>query len=117
MHLNLFKNNTVKHKTNQLFQNLQNIIITVSTNADLELSLSTYKNQTLELSTFLKLHSAVSCDTAIDCVVIDSLENAFRFTLIYIIQSSLGNNNYYLITKTNNIYPVISLQSVYPAFN
>jgi NADH:ubiquinone oxidoreductase subunit C len=81
------------------------------------LSLVGYRQNLLELSTFLKLHSAVQCDTALDCNVIDCIDTEYRFTAIYTLQSHVGNVSYQLITKTNAVFPLVSLQSIYPAFN
>jgi hypothetical protein len=60
----LLNNDTYRILT--YLKTLQNIITTVNANADLKLSMSPYKNQTLELSTFLKPYSAVSRNTAVD---------------------------------------------------
>lgn len=76
-----------------------------------------YRQHTHELANFLKLHSSFVVDMAIDCLAVDSLESKYRFTVSYMLQSSQGNFNYSIITKTNEIFALISLQSVFPAFN
>jgi len=81
------------------------------------LSLVGYRENLLELATFMKLHSALQCDTALDCTVVDSVDAEYRFTAVYTLQSHLGNISYQLITKTNMLFPLVSLQSIYPAFN
>lgn len=81
------------------------------------LTFISYRQHSVELATFLKLHSSCLVDTAIDCVAIDSLNSKYRFTITYMLHSSLGNIAYNIITKTNDIFPLISLQSIYPAFN
>ena len=81
------------------------------------LTFVTYRQHMLDLATFLKLHSSIACDNAIDCFATDSIDSAYRFTITYLIQSSLANTSYSLITKTNDILPLISIQSIYPAYN
>jgi len=108
--------NSDKNVISCLFNPLQSLLVNTYSKND-EIVISSYKYYLLELATFLKLHSAAVCDLAVDCVVVDAPENEYRFTITYIIQSTLGNKNYYLITKTDNNFPIFSLQGVYPAFN
>lgn len=76
-----------------------------------------YRQHAQELATFLKLHSACSVDTAVDCFATDSLESKFRFTITYALQSSQGNSSYSIITRTTETLALMSLQAVFPAFN
>jgi NADH:ubiquinone oxidoreductase subunit C len=54
---------------------------------------------------------------AIDVFAIDCIENEYRFTIIYNIQSYLSNSSIKIVTKTSNNLPLISLQNLYAAFN
>ncbi len=81
------------------------------------INLVSYRQHSLELATFMKLYISLACDTAIDCVIIDSLDSEYRFTLIYLIQSTAGNVGYNIVTKTDDLFPAVSLQGIYPALN
>jgi hypothetical protein len=76
-----------------------------------------YRQHTVELALFLKHHSALLADIALDCYVVDKLDSTWRFTVTYALNSSVGNFNFNIITKTTPILAVVSLQSVFPAFN
>lgn len=76
-----------------------------------------YRNTTSELATFLKLHSTFLVTNAIDCYAVDSLTASYRFTVTYQLQSITGNTSITLITKTNDIFPLNSLQNIFSAFN
>jgi NADH:ubiquinone oxidoreductase subunit C len=84
---------------------------------DATLHFTTYRNSTLELATYLKLSPLFKADNPVDCHVVDRIEDEFRFTVIYNIQSFKGNVRFQIVTKTNDLLPLMSLQSVYPAFN
>src|ERR1700722_12150856 len=71
----------------------------------------------LKIASFFKLDSVYTCNIAVDIFIIDSLENNSRFTVIYNLNSSIGNFSMQLITKSNDMLSVISLQSIYPGFN
>lgn len=81
------------------------------------LNIVAYRNCILEVATFFKLSSIYSCDSAVDALVIDTIENEYRFTVIYNIQSSSLNYGLRLITKTKDGLALSSLQNLYPAFN
>ena len=76
-----------------------------------------YRQTTLELATYLKLSSLFKANSPIDSHVVDRIEDKFRFTVIYNLQSFQGNTRMQIVTKTNDLLPLISLQGVYPAFN
>jgi NADH:ubiquinone oxidoreductase subunit C len=81
------------------------------------ISITSYRNCLLETMTFFKLSSVYNCDSAIDALAIDSIENEYRFTIIYNIQSSSLNYSLRLITKTKDGLALLSVQNIYPAFN
>lgn len=76
-----------------------------------------YRQTALELATYLKLSSLFKANSPIDSHVVDRIEDKFRFTVIYNLQSFQGNTRMQIVTKTNDLLPLISLQGVYPAFN
>lgn len=84
---------------------------------DTTLSLISYRETTLETATYLKLSSIFKIHSPIDCHVVDRVEDKFRFTLIYNLQSFNNNSRIQLITKTNDLLPLVSLQGIFPAFN
>ncbi len=96
---------------------LNGLIISSHISSDRCITLAAYRQATLELATYLKLSSIFKANSPIDCHVVDRIEDKFRFTVIYNIQSFNSNTRMQLITKTNDVLPLISLQSVYPAFN
>jgi NADH:ubiquinone oxidoreductase subunit C len=81
------------------------------------LNIAVYRTSFFENATFFKLSSIYNCDIAVDALAIDSIENEYRFTVIYNIQSSLFNFGLRLSTKTKDGLAMISLQTIYPAFN
>jgi NADH:ubiquinone oxidoreductase subunit C len=76
-----------------------------------------YRQSTIELATYLKLSSLFKFNNPIDCHVTDKIDDKFRFTVVYNIQSFNGNSRAQVVTKTNDLLPLISLQGIYPAFN
>jgi hypothetical protein len=96
---------------------IQGLLVTGCKNSDETLHFTAYRQTTLELATYLKLSGLFKINTPIDCHVVDRIEDKYRFTVIYNMQSGPGNVRVQLITKTNDVLPLISLQSVYPAFN
>jgi NADH:ubiquinone oxidoreductase subunit C len=79
--------------------------------------LSVYRQTTIEVATYFKLSSIFNMDSAVDAFVIDDIQNKFRFTLIYIIQSSTANTVLQIVTKLTDSSLACSVQSVFPAFN
>ena len=88
-----------------------------SSEENCHISLATFRQNTLEISTYFKLSSVWVIDNAVDAFVIDRLENEFRFTVVYQLQSTIFNYSLRLITKSKDGFALISLQSVFPAFN
>ena len=81
------------------------------------INVTSYRNCMLETATFFKLSSIYNCDIAIDTLAIDNIKNEYRFTVIYILQSSLFNYSLWITTKTKDGLALLSLQNIYPAFN
>ena len=81
------------------------------------ISVVSYRQHCTELALFFKLHSGFVADTGVDCYAVDNVANQYRFTVSYIFQSSVANYSFTLLTKTTEVLPLISLQSVFPAFN
>jgi NADH:ubiquinone oxidoreductase subunit C len=77
----------------------------------------TPRQSTIELATYLKLSSLFKFNNPIDCHAIDKIDDKFRFTIIYNIQSFNSNSRAQIVTKTNDLLPLISLQGIYSAFN
>jgi len=77
----------------------------------------TYRQSSLQLATYLKLSSVFKANSPIDCHVVDKVDDKFRFTIIYNVQSFNSNTRVQLVCKTNDILPLVSLQGIYPAFN
>lgn len=96
---------------------LYGLIVSSHISNDHVVTFGTYRQATLELATYLKLSSIFKANSPIDCYVVDRIEDKFRFTAIYSIQSFNNNIRLQIISKTNDVLPLISLQSVYPAFN
>jgi len=86
-------------------------------NNDTSLTVISYRQTTLELGTYLKLSSVFKINSPIDCHVIDRVEDKFRFTVVYNLQSFNNNTRLQIVTKTNDLLPLVSLQSIFPAFN
>ena len=81
------------------------------------ITFTAYRQAALELATYLKLSSIFKANSPIDCHVVDRIEDKFRFTVIYNVQSFNNNARMQIVTKTNDVLPMMSLQGVYPAFN
>ena len=96
---------------------LSGLLVTGCRNSDETIHFMAYRQTTLELATYLKLSGLFKANNPIDCHVVDRIEDKYRFTVIYNIQSGSGNTRVQLVTKTNDVLPLISLQSVYPAYN
>ena len=109
---NLYYDTTVKSLTAAL----PGLILAAYSNKS-ELNLIAYRQHTQALASFLKLHSEYNVDTAIDCFSTDTPETKYRFTVTYLLQSSQGNLGYTVSTKTTEVLALLSMQSVFPAFN
>lgn len=77
----------------------------------------THRVSIIEISLILKLSSVYRLNNPIDVFAVDNLSNLNRFTLFYIIQSPSNNISVHLITKTSGGLPLLSVQSLFPAFN
>ena len=93
------------------------VAATYINNIDTTINIITYRQTTLEVATYLKLSSLFKMNSPIDCHVVDRIDDKFRFNVIYNLQSFNNNARVQLITKTNDLLPLISLQSIYPAYN
>jgi NADH:ubiquinone oxidoreductase subunit C len=69
------------------------------------------------VAALIKLHSLTRVTNAIDITPIDNITNELRFNISYHFQSTTTNARYILTTRTSESMPVLSLQSLYPAFN
>jgi NADH dehydrogenase (ubiquinone) Fe-S protein 3 len=65
----------------------------------------------------LKLHSLTRVSTAIDITVIDNISQELRFNLSYHLLSITTNTRCSISTRASESKPILSLQSLYPAFN
>ncbi len=86
-------------------------------NIDMTITFVGYRQCTLQLATYLKLSSIFKMNSPIDCHVVDRIDDKFRFNVIYNLQSFNNNIRVQLVTKTNDLLPLVSLQGIYPAFN
>ena len=102
----------IQHQISNLFINSFYDINEFST-----CSISVYRQNLVKIATFIKLNSYVECNMAIDAFVVDNAENEFRFTVIYLLQSTSQNHSIRVITKTNSYLAILSIQSIYSAFN
>jgi len=83
-----------------------------------KLSVNSYRESTNDALSLLKFHSAFVANYPVDIVTIDSLEEYdARFTLVYILRDLLSGAIFHVITKTAETLPLISSQSLFPAFN
>ena len=76
-----------------------------------------YRSDLQSIAIFCKLHSLVRGNNAIDATVVDNINDELRFNVIYLLQSTTTNTRYALITWGSEVKPVLSLQSLFPAFN
>ena len=79
--------------------------------------LVTYRQCTKDIALFLKLHSITLIDIAVDCFAADKIDIKYRFTIIYRFFSSLNNDSFTIVTKTNESLALVSLQDIFPSFN
>lgn len=80
-------------------------------------SIAIYRQNIIKTATYLKLNSQLNYEMAIDAFAVDNIENEFRFTITYILQSTSQNTCTRLILKTNTNLALLSLQNLFPAFN
>lgn len=66
---------------------------------------------------FLKLNSLFRLSNAIDITVVDSVSKELRFNVTYQFQSITSNCRWNITTWVSEIKPLLSLQTMYPAFN
>ena len=76
-----------------------------------------YRQLLLSSISFLKLSSIWQFDNPIDIAIVDQINHKYRFTITYLLQSSIFNYSASLYTKTDESLAIISVQSLYPAFN
>ncbi len=76
-----------------------------------------YRNSTTSIATLCKLSSVLNYHSAVDAYIVDNLENEYRFTVFYTLQSGVDNTLCRLITKTKEGYALISITDLFPAFN
>jgi len=69
------------------------------------------------LSAFLKLHSITRVSGAIDITVVDKINNKLRFNVNYQLLSITTNTRYIISTFISENTSLLSLQTLYPAFN
>jgi len=82
-----------------------------------QIAVTCYRHSTLELATFLKLSSLFAYNNVIDAFVVDSLENEFRYTVVYLLQSTIFNTGVRVYIKTKDGLALFSWQGIYPGFN
>lgn len=110
-------NNEIKSLATVVSPALTGLVVSSHISDDFSITFLSYRQATLELATYLKLSSVFKANSPIDCHVVDRIEDKYRFTVIYNVQSFNNNARVQIVTKTNDILPLISLQGVYPAFN
>ena len=80
-------------------------------------SIAVFRQNAIKVATYIKLNSQLNYNMAIDAFSADNIENEFRFTVSYLFQSTSQNSGIRLVFKTNTSLALLSLQSVFPAFN
>jgi NADH-quinone oxidoreductase subunit C len=75
------------------------------------------RQEARQLSAFLKMHSLTRVTNAIDISVVDHINNELRFNITYHLQSLLTNTRYSLSIWVSESKPILSLQTIYSAFN
>jgi len=66
---------------------------------------------------FLKMHSLTRATNAVDITVVDKINNEFRFNINYQLLSSIINTRFIISTHVSESTSLLSLQTIYPAFN
>lgn len=69
------------------------------------------------ITALLKLHSFTRVTNAIDITVLDNINCEQRFNVTYWFQSTTTNTRFAITTRSSELAPLLSLQSLYPAFN
>lgn len=69
------------------------------------------------LSAVLKMHSLLRVTNAIDLTVVDFINYKQRFNLTYQLQSVTTNTRWNISTWASELDPILSLQTLFPAFN
>jgi NADH:ubiquinone oxidoreductase subunit C len=101
-----------------ILNSLQNMIVAVYEDIyEGHPHIAIYRTASVEVAVFLKLSSYFTCNMAVDAFTIDTVENLYRFTVVYNLQSIAQNYSIRLVLKTTDSLAVLSLQSIYPAFN
>lgn len=100
-----------------VFPALKGLVISSHVSNDQTIIFMAYRQTTSALATYLKLSSIFKINNPIDCHVLDTVKDKFRFTVIYNIQSFSNNTRVQIVTRTNEVLPLVSLQALYPAFN
>ncbi len=110
--------NTNLTESNSLVNNaLSGILVTSYSLQEGISTFVTYRGCTVAIATYLKLSSVFTCNNPIDCCVVDCIGDKYRFTVAYTVRSFGSNITVQILTKTSDILPLVSLQSVFPAFN
>lgn len=100
-----------------------NIASLVPTHNSTETPVSAYnkvivvRQDVRSLIAVLKLHSLTRINNAIDITVIDNINFELRFSVSYHLQSITTNTRCTVTTRTSESRPLLSIQSLYPAFN
>lgn len=66
---------------------------------------------------FLKLNSLLRVSNAVDITVVDNINKELRFSVTYQFQSFALNKRWNITTWISETKPLLSLQTMYPAFN
>jgi NADH:ubiquinone oxidoreductase subunit C len=66
---------------------------------------------------FLKMHSLTRATNAVDITVIDRINSELRFNINYQFLSTTINTRFVLSTHISESTSLVSLQTIYPAFN
>jgi len=83
-----------------------------------KITINSFRESTVDSLSILKLHSTFIANYPVDIVVVDSLEEYdTRFTLVYVLRDLLSGAIFHVLTKTAETLPIVSSQSLFPAFN
>jgi NADH:ubiquinone oxidoreductase subunit C len=69
------------------------------------------------IAAILKLHSLTRFMNAIDAMIVDNINFDLRFGLNYQLLSTTTNSRCVITTRVSESVSLLSLQSLYPAFN
>jgi len=75
------------------------------------------KQEIRSFMAFLKLNSLLRISNAIDITVVDNVNKELRFNITYQLQSITSNSRWNITTWVSETKPLLSLQTMYPAFN